>query len=293
MSAPAKPFATLDARTDPPPAPEEPGADPQGVPPTTEGMEFAASPSVAPPPAAPDDGPGTEAASPPPGMPVAKDAGRDVPPAGAEPEAAAAPTAAPGTGPAILETAPLAMLAPPETSSLADAAGMEGSAPSPQADPTPPADVPAGEAEFPVRPAPSAPARMAGTSAAEPGLPPAPEPEARPTPLTLAPTLGTPEVPAMPAAAPPALIATLMRRGDALLALGDISGARRFFERAAEAGSADAAVAAGRTHDPAALAALGARGIRPDPEAAAAWYQRAEALRAAEHDAHPQHGAAP
>lgn len=82
-----------------------------------------------------------------------------------------------------------------------------------------------------------------------------------------------------------------MRRGDALLAIGDISGARRFYERAAEAGSPEAAIAAGRTHDPAVLATLGARGIRPDPEAAATWYRRAEALRAAR-DANPQPGAA-
>ncbi|MFC7541617.1 hypothetical protein ACFQU2_22110 [Siccirubricoccus deserti] len=78
------------------------------------------------------------------------------------------------------------------------------------------------------------------------------------------------------------MLAALMRRGDALLATGDVSGARRFYERAAEAGSAEAARAAGRTHDPAALAALGARGIRPDPQAAAAWYRRAEALAASE-----------
>jgi TPR repeat protein len=81
--------------------------------------------------------------------------------------------------------------------------------------------------------------------------------------------------------ASPALLAALIRRGDALFELGDVSGARRFYERAAEAGSAAAAFALGRTFDPAVLTAAGALGIRPDPDAAAAWYRRAEALRAA------------
>ena len=98
---------------------------------------------------------------------------------------------------------------------------------------------------------------------------------------------------AAPPAADPALLAGLLRRGDALLALGDVSAARRFFERAAEAGSAAGARAAGRTHDPAVLAALGVRGIRPDPEAAAAWYRRADALAAQNTRCRPRYRAAP
>jgi hypothetical protein len=67
-------------------------------------------------------------------------------------------------------------------------------------------------------------------------------------------------------------------RGRELLARGDISGARLLFERAAGSGSGEAAIEAGRTYDPAVLAALGVRGIRPDPSAAIAWYRRAVAL---------------
>jgi TPR repeat protein len=74
------------------------------------------------------------------------------------------------------------------------------------------------------------------------------------------------------------MIAALVRRGDEMLALGDVSAARLLYERAANAGSAAAAVAAGRTYDPAVLSAIGAREIRPDPAAAAAWYRRAAAL---------------
>ncbi|WP_135468224.1 hypothetical protein [Crenalkalicoccus roseus] len=83
----------------------------------------------------------------------------------------------------------------------------------------------------------------------------------------------------------PAVTEALLRRGEALLALGDISAARRFFERAAAVGSAEAALAAGGTYDPAILRGLDARGILPDPALAAAWYRRAAALGAAEAEA--------
>lgn len=63
-----------------------------------------------------------------------------------------------------------------------------------------------------------------------------------------------------------------------MLAVGDISAARLLYERAAEEGSGAAALALGRTHDPAELARLGARGLRADPAAAALWYRRALSL---------------
>ncbi|MBX6375692.1 MAG: hypothetical protein IRZ13_15850 [Acetobacteraceae bacterium] len=74
------------------------------------------------------------------------------------------------------------------------------------------------------------------------------------------------------------MLQALIRRGDEMLALGDVSAARLLYERAANAGSASAAVAAGRTYDPAVLRVIGALEIRPDPAAAAAWYRRAAAL---------------
>ena len=116
-----------------------------------------------------------------------------------------------------------------------------------------------------------------------------PSAAAAPAPVAARPAEATPATPGRRSPAParrpqadPAALAALLRRGDALLALGDVSGARRFYERAAEAGSAAGARAAGRTHDPAVLAGLGVRGIRPDPAAAAEWYRRAEALAAQE-----------
>jgi TPR repeat protein len=80
----------------------------------------------------------------------------------------------------------------------------------------------------------------------------------------------------------PELLMALVRRGDAMLAVGDVSAARLLYERAASAGSGPAATAMGRTYDPTVLAALGVRGLRPDPATALTWYRRATALGDAE-----------
>jgi TPR repeat protein len=72
----------------------------------------------------------------------------------------------------------------------------------------------------------------------------------------------------------------LIARGNAMLARGDVSAARLLYGRAADAGSAEAATALGRTFDAAVLTAIGARGIRPDPDQATHWYRRAAELGA-------------
>ncbi len=81
---------------------------------------------------------------------------------------------------------------------------------------------------------------------------------------------------------PKAMADMLLSRGDALFAVGDVSGARLFYERAAGGGSARAATSLGKTYDPAFLATINARGMQPDPKAAAAWYRTATALGDAE-----------
>lgn len=78
----------------------------------------------------------------------------------------------------------------------------------------------------------------------------------------------------------PALIELLLRRGDALLTQHDIISARRLYERAAHAGSSEAAMRAGQTYDPLIVAALGGAALA-DPERAAAWYRQGAALAAA------------
>jgi TPR repeat protein len=71
-------------------------------------------------------------------------------------------------------------------------------------------------------------------------------------------------------------------RGDEMLAIKDISAARKFYEYAANAGSVRAATALAESYDPAFLTQLGAVGIRPDPTLAAAWSAKAVALGDAE-----------
>jgi len=80
-------------------------------------------------------------------------------------------------------------------------------------------------------------------------------------------------------------IVDLIAHGQKMIDVGYFAGARAYYERAAEAGSGEAALAVGATYDPAFVAALGAQGIKPDPEAAETWYARAAALGIADREA--------
>jgi len=73
-------------------------------------------------------------------------------------------------------------------------------------------------------------------------------------------------------------IAVLLKRGQDFLADGDLAAARLLLRRAAEAGSAEAALALGTTFDPVTLQRLGAIGAVSDPAQARQWYQRAAEL---------------
>jgi TPR repeat protein len=96
-------------------------------------------------------------------------------------------------------------------------------------------------------------------------------PAASPAPAKIAP----------PSPAKPAVVLdqseidTLIRRGKNLLNDGDFAAARVLFERAANAGSAEAALALGSTYDPNVIKRLGAITVRPDVENARKWYQLA------------------
>ena len=63
-----------------------------------------------------------------------------------------------------------------------------------------------------------------------------------------------------------------------MLAHGDVSGARLFFQRAAESGDARGAMGMARSFDHKVLKTLRVYGVRPDPEQAAHWYARSKAL---------------
>src|SRR5262245_56203327 len=74
----------------------------------------------------------------------------------------------------------------------------------------------------------------------------------------------------------------LHAKGLEQLERGNVFAARKFFERAAEAGLAQGAVAAAGTYDPDELARLRVVGLQPDIEAARKWYEKARELGASE-----------
>jgi hypothetical protein len=74
------------------------------------------------------------------------------------------------------------------------------------------------------------------------------------------------------------ITSALLKRGRELLMAGDISGARLAYQRAADSGSGQAALAMGKTYDPNFLRETGVRGIHADPKKAMEWYAKAAAL---------------
>lgn len=72
-----------------------------------------------------------------------------------------------------------------------------------------------------------------------------------------------------------------IKRGDEHLAEGGVAQARLLYERAAEAGLAQGAMAVAGTYDAAELERLGVRGLQPDTALAIRWYERARQLGAA------------
>ena len=68
---------------------------------------------------------------------------------------------------------------------------------------------------------------------------------------------------------------SLLKRGRALIAAGDIASARLILTRLAEAGSVDACLALAGTFDATELAELHVVGVQPDSAKARAWYLKA------------------
>jgi general secretion pathway protein A len=104
-----------------------------------------------------------------------------------------------------------------------------------------------------------------------------PAPNASP-PGSAAPALAPAVAMPAPSPIPAEIVAVLIKRGDELLKIGDISGARLAYGRVAEAGNAGAMTALGTTYDPNFLNRANAIGIRPDPAKAAEWYRKAASL---------------
>jgi hypothetical protein len=77
-------------------------------------------------------------------------------------------------------------------------------------------------------------------------------------------------------------IASLLKRGDELIASGDFAAARLVLRRAAEAGDAHAAMTLAETYDPVFLEKLGVHGFVPDVAMARGWYEKAKKFGSAE-----------
>ncbi|HXX04678.1 MAG TPA: hypothetical protein VEJ37_10120 [Xanthobacteraceae bacterium] len=119
----------------------------------------------------------------------------------------------------------------------------------------------------PTPPAPTPPIRLGANSpvsqvAPAPQLAPAPQPQPAP-PERSALRLDDRE------------IAALVMRGEAFIANRDLASARLVLQRAAEAGSAEAAMALASTFDPLVIQSLGAVSSEPDLARARKWYQKA------------------
>jgi TPR repeat protein len=73
-----------------------------------------------------------------------------------------------------------------------------------------------------------------------------------------------------------------VKRGSEELAEGRVASARLLFERAADMGLAQAAMALAATYDAAELNQPHLRNVLPDPAEARRWYERAQTLGSAE-----------
>ncbi|HYI82607.1 MAG TPA: hypothetical protein VEX11_05280 [Acetobacteraceae bacterium] len=244
--------------------------------------------------ATPLDPPSTPAPAPAPALEAAS---------GATTTAVAPPPAGPPAVP-LTPTGPLAApAAPAETAAPGTATAVEAvqsgtgslAAPAPPAETAAPSAATAAEAvqsgtgslAAPARPAETAEpgTATAGANAAQSGTESVAAP-ARPAGTAVS-SMATAAVagaarPAEPqrppAGAPPAAVAALLARGDALIAFGDVAAARLVYQRAAARDSARGATAMGRTYDPRFLQSIGAIGVVADPDAAAAWYRKGAAL---------------
>jgi hypothetical protein len=80
----------------------------------------------------------------------------------------------------------------------------------------------------------------------------------------------------------PNKIVSSLKRGDALIASGDLAAARLVLRRAADAGDARAAMTLAETYDPAILQKLGVYGVVPDLAMARGCYEKAKQFGATE-----------
>ena len=131
-------------------------------------------------------------------------------------------------------------------------------------------------ASAPAETIPSGEVQQAISPPAEAAVPAEPPTEQGDTPEP------TPPETAAPVAVEPRLSAeqleALIARGEAGVQMCDLTSARLYFERAAEAGDGRAALRLGETFDPTFLGRAGIRGAQADRQQAVSWYRRARDL---------------
>ncbi len=131
------------------------------------------------------------------------------------------------------------------------------------------ASVPPNDSEAPKYPATANPQSAKVEPARPETVAPAPSP---------VPTVNAVPEPRPAAPLPQDEIVSLLKRGQDLLAAGDIASARLLLTLVAEAGNAEAAFILAGTFEPTMLARLRAVGVQGDPAKARAWYARAAEL---------------
>jgi hypothetical protein len=187
------------------------------------------------------------------------------------PDAAAVPADGPAAAPAVVH-----------------AFAAEEKAPAPQAEVPQPTqqsgvsvavETPAPATAWPAPPQQAEQSAAVQTAAPAGGWPSPPQPSGdsiavHSPPPTPAPAAADSTTPAVDADE----VAVLLNRGKAFLNDGDVVSARLALRRAAEAGSAEAALALGASYDPLVIKQTGAVGVQGDAEQARQWYQKAAAL---------------
>jgi len=163
-----------------------------------------------------------------------------------------------------------------------------GQSPTAREDPTSEPTKPARGSASPAVDAAVSTATGARSSAQAPAVKSAASEATRAPPATVSPPepasgLPVATTPVMPPASLllPAEVAELLARGDSFVLIGDITSARVFYERAANAGDGAGALRMGATFDPAFLRRAGLRRTFGDPVQARSWYRRASDLGAA------------
>lgn len=87
-----------------------------------------------------------------------------------------------------------------------------------------------------------------------------------------------PVIPAAISATIDPMAAVYAKRGDELMGFKDVTGARKFYEIAANSGDKHAAIAMARSYDQAFINQLGILGLKADHDLAAFWYHKADTL---------------